>query len=242
MKTVFSTKQVEAKQGEIVVTIASRASKDASGKEKLAAHKPYYGIFAIPEVISAQQDELVKLAALAGLSSAYSKFARSKLPTKLLATACGAEQEITCSLEDLKAVLAAEAAEAKRITKEAITEAWKAVVSNALHKLCGLKGVQSESQLTDQVRRQVGAQLQKRLDWLLSLASTTGIQLRSEEEIIKAIEWIAPLAEKEADSAGWIFAACLDKCIKRLEVLQAKHEEPEEEQEEESEVSIDDLI
>ena len=241
MKTIFTTKAQEPKQNEILVTIASRASKDASGKEKPAAHKPYYGVFEIPEQIASQQDELVKLAALAGLSAAYSKFAKSKLSTKLLSAANGAEQTIACSLDDLRAALASEASEARRITKEAINEAWKAVAASALHKLCALKGVASESQLPDQLRRQVGAQLQKRLDWLLSLASTTGILLRSEQEITEALVWITPLAEKEAGEGGWIFAACLDKCCKRLDALQAKEQEQEEE-EQEPEVSLDDLI
>lgn len=240
MKTIFTTTAQEPKQNEILVTIASRASKDANGKEKPAAHKPYYGVFEIPEQIAAQQDELVKLAAIAGLSNAYARFARSKLPTKLLASANGAEQQIACSLDDLRNALASEAAEARRITKEEINNAWKAVAANALHNLCKLKGVASESQLPDQLRRQVGAQLQKRLDWLLSLASTTGILLRSEQEITEALAWITPLAEKEASDGGWIFAACLDKCLKRLETLQAK--EPEQEAEEEPEVSLDDLI
>ena len=240
MKTIFTTTAQEPKQNEILVTIASRASKDSSGKEKPAAHKPYYGIFEIPEQIETQTDEIVKLAAIAGLSAAYSKFARSKLPTKLLASAGGAEQQIVCTLEDLRAALASEAAEARRITKEAINETWKVVAANAIHKLCQLKGVQSESALPDQLRRQVGAQLQKRQDWLLSLASTTGILLRSEQEITEALAWITPLAEKEAAEGGWIFAACLDKCLKRLEVLQAK--EPEQEAEEEPEVSLDELI
>ena len=242
MKTTFTTQAQEPKANEILVTIASRASKDASGKEKPAAHKPYYGVFEIPEQIAGQQDELVKLAAIAGLSAAYAKFAKSKLPTKLLASANGAEQTIACSLDDLRNALASEAAEARRITKEAINEAWKAVASAALHKLCQLKGVASESALPDQLRRQVGAQLQKRLDWLLSLASTTGIMLRSEQEITEALVWIAPLAEKEAADGGWIFAACLDKCIKRLEALQSKQEEQEQEAEEAPEVSLDELI
>lgn len=241
MKAIFTTAAQEPKANEILVTIASRASKDANGKEKPAAHKPYYGIFEIPEQIAQQSDELVKLAAIAGLSSAYAKFARSKLPTKLLSAANGAEQTIACSLDDLRNALAAEAAESKRITKEAINEAWKIIVANALHNLCKLRGVQSESALPDQLRRQVGAQLQKRQDWLLSLASTTGILLRSEQEIAEALVWITPLAEKEATDGGWIFAACLDKCVKRLEVLQNKQEEQEEE-ELDSEVSLDDLI
>ena len=242
MKAItFTTKAQEPKSNEILVTIASRASKDSSGKEKPAAHKPYYGIFQVPEQIETQSDELVKLAAIAGLSAAYSKFAKSKLPTKLLASANGAEQTIACSLDDLRAALASEASEARRITKEEINNAWKVVAANALHNLCRLKGVESESALPDQLRRQVGAQLQKRLDWLLSLASTTGILLRSEQEITEALSWITPLAEKEAADGGWIFAACLDKCLKRLEALQAKQEEPEEEQEE-PEVSLDELI
>ena len=242
MKAVFKTSAVEPKSNEILVTIASRASKDSSGKEKPAAHKPYYGIFEVPEPIASQQDELVKLAAIAGLSAAYSKFAKTKLPTKLLASANGAEQTIACTLDDLRAALAAEASETRRITKEAINEAWKAVAAAALHKLCQLKGVASESQLPDQLRRQVGAQLRKRLDWLLSLASTTGILLRSEGEITEALVWITPLVEKEANEGGWIFAACLDKCCKRLEALQAKEQEEPEEAEEEVEVSLDDLI
>ena len=241
MKTIFTTTAQEPGNNQILVTIASRASKDANGKEKPAAHKPYYGVFEIPEQIAAQQDELVKLAAIAGLSIAYTKLAKTKLPTKLLSTANGAEQQIVSSLEDLRNALAAEAAESRRITKEAINEAWKAVAANALHNLCKLKGVQSESALPDQLRRQVGAQLQKRLDWLLSLASTTGILLRSEQEIAEALVWITPLAEKEATDGGWIFAACLDKCVKRLDAMQNKQEE-EEEEELDSEVSLDDLI
>lgn len=209
MKTVFSTNALEPKQNEILVTIASRASKDSAGNEKPAAHKPYYGVFEVPEQIAAQQDELVKLAALAGLSAAYTKFAKSKLPTKLLASAAGAEQQIACSLDDLRAALASEASEARRITKEVINEAWKAVAASALHKLCTLKGVASESQLPDNVRRQFSAQMLKRKDFALSFASTTGAKLHSEEALNSGLLWIVALVEAEPEN--WIWSSILEK-------------------------------
>lgn len=218
--TKFSTKPVEVSPAQISIVLATRASKDAEGKEKPAAHVPYYAAIDLPAELTTISDEVLRLAAISGLSDAYQKAARAKLPVRLLANAGGAEQEVTITNDDLRAILAAEST-GQRITKEAVTEAWKIVVSTALHNLCKVKGVASESALPDIVRRQVGAQLQRRCDFLLSMASTTGLLSYSEEAITANLAWLATLAEQEANSGGWLFAACLDKASRRLEKLAA---------------------
>lgn len=243
MSIKFSTTAPsEVSKDALLITIATRGSKGKDGKETKAAHKPYYGVVPIPEPIAAAEDEFVKLAALAGLSAAYQAVIRSKLPTKLLASAKGAEQEVSVTLDDLKARLASDAAESKRLTKEAITEAWKVVVAGAYLKLCQLKGVASESELDDKLRRQVGAQLETRCTFLLSLAATTGVFMRTEAELVAAAEWLTPLAEKEAEtSSGWVFANCLDKIVRRLTQL-AEEREKEPEEEEEAEIDLSDIL
>ena len=246
MKTqfTFTTQQPEIKSNEILLTRATRSSKK-DGKEIPAAFKPMFAVAEIPEAVQNIEDEFIKLAALSGLQAAYQKAITQKLPTDLLKTAAGAAQTISITEQELKSILSSEAGDARRITKEAINEAWKLVVSNALHNLCKLRGVQSESQLPDNVRRQVGARLQKRADFLLSLASTTGVQLYSEEQLTSELEWLIALVEKEQQAAdgSWIFSACLDKVSRRLEKLAEMRASQEEEQEEEEDlIDIDSLI
>ena len=249
MKTqfTFTTKQPqEIKSTEILLTRATRSSKK-DGKEIPAAFKPMFAVAEIPFAVQNIGDEFIKLAALSGLQAAYQKAVTQKLPTDLLKTANGAAQTISITEAELKAILSSEAGEARRITKEAITEAWKLVVSNALHNLCKLRGVQHENHLPDNVRRQVGARLQKRADFLLSLASTTGIQLHSEEQLTQELEWLIALVEKEQaqNDGSWIFAACLEKVTRRLEKLaemRAEAEAEAEQEEEEELVDLDSLI
>ena len=245
MKTqfTFTTKQPEVKNNEILLTRATRSSKK-DGKEIPAAFKPMFCTAEVPFEIQNLANEFIKLAALSGLQAAYQKAVAAKLPADLLKSAAGAEQVISITEAELKAILSSEAGEARRITKEAITEAWKIVVSNALHNLCKLRGVQHENHLPDNVRRQVGARLQKRQDFLLSLASTTGVQMYSEEQLTSELEWLIALVEKEQQAAdgSWIFAACLEKVTRRLEKLAEMRASQEEESDEEELVDLDSLI
>ena len=246
MKTqfTFTTKQPEIKNNEILLTRATRSSKK-DGKEIPAAFRPMFATAEIPAAIADIQDEFIKLAALSGLQVAYQKAVTQKLPADLLKTANGAEQIISITEAELKSILSSEAGDARRITKEAINEAWKLVVSSALHNLCKLRGVQHENHLPDNVRRQVGARLQKRADFLLSLASTTGVQLYSEEQLTSELEWLIALVEKEQaqNDGSWIFSACLEKVTRRLEKLAEMRASQEEEQEEEEDlIDIDSLI
>jgi len=235
----FTTKQVEAAANQILLSRATRASKK-DGKEVPAAFKPLFAVVEIPEAVSTIDNEFIKLAALNGIQQAYQKIITAKLPIDLLKTSNGADQVISIDSDDLLSALKAEAGEARRITKEAINDAWKVVVAGALHNLCKLKNVSSESELPDNIRRQVGAQLQKRADFLLSMASTTGIQLRNEEELTSSLEWLIKLVENEAaaQNGQWIFSAILEKINARLEKLA----EMKLESEEEIEVSEVDLI
>ena len=240
-KTVQPT---EIKSNELLLNRSTRSSKK-DGKEIPAAFKPMFAVVEVPFEIQNIANEFVKLAALSGLQVAYQKAVTQKLPTDLLKTANGAEQTISISEAELKSILSSEAGDARRITKEAINEAWKLVVSNALHNLCRLKGVQHESHLPDAVRRQVGARLQKRADFLLSLASTTGVQMYSADQLTSELEWIIALVEKEQSAAdgGWIFAACLDKVSRRLEKLAEIAAEAEEEEENPDEaIDVDALM
>ena len=242
MKTqfCFTTKQPEIKSNEILLTRATRSSKK-DGKEIPAAFRPMFATAEIPEAVQNIEDEFIKLAALSGLQAAYQKAITQKLPTDLLKTAAGAEQIISITEAELKSILSSEAGDARRITKEAITEAWKVVVTNALHNLCKLRGVQSESQLPDNVRRQVGARLQKRSDFLTSLASTTGVQLYSADQLTSELEWLIALVEKEQaqNDGSWIFAACLDKVSRRLERLAELAAEAESEELDSADEAID---
>ena len=246
MKTqfTFTTKQPEIKSNEILLTRATRSSKK-DGKEIPAAFRPMFATAEIPEAVQSIEDEFIKLAALSGLQAAYQKAITQKLPTDLLKTAAGAAQTISITEQELKSILSSEAGDARRITKEQITEAWKVVVSSALHNLCKLRGVQSESQLPDNVRRQVWARLQKRADFLLSLASTTGVQLYSEEQLTSELEWLIALVEKEQaqNDGSWIFSACLEKVTRRLEKLaEMRASQEQEESDEEELVDLDSLI
>ena len=238
----FTTKQVEANSNQLLLSRATRASKK-DGKEVPAAFKSLFAVVEIPQTVAAINDEFIKLAALNGIQAAYQKIITAKLPLDLLKTSNGADQVISIDSDDLLSALKAESGEARRITKEAINDAWKIVVSGALHTLCKLKNVSSESELPDNIRRQVGAQLQKRADFLLSMASTTGIQLRTEEELTSSLEWLIKLVENEAaaDNGQWIFSAILGKINARLERLAEMKLEPEIEVEE-GDVDLIDLF
>ena len=229
----FSTKSIEANSNQILLSRATRASKK-DGKEIPAAFKALFAVVEVPEAVSTIDNEFIKLAALNGVQAAYQKIITAKLPLDLLKTSNGAEQIISIDSDDLLSALKAEAGEARRITKEAINDAWKVVVAGALHNLCKLKNVSSESELPDNIRRQVGAQLQKRADFLLSMASTTGIQLRNEEELTSSLEWLIKLVENEAeqDNGQWVFSAILGKINARIEKLAEMRLEPEIEVEE----------
>ena len=234
----------EVKSNELLLNRSTRSSKK-DGKEIPAAFKPMFAVVEIPAAVQNIADEFIKLAALSGLQSAYQKAITQKLPTDLLKTANGADQTISITEAELKSILSSEAGDARRITKEVISEAWKIVVSNALHNLCKLRGVQHENHLPDNVRRQVGARLQKRADFLLSLASTTGVQMYSAEQLTSELEWLITLVEKEQSAAdgSWIFAACLDKVSRRLEKLAELAAEAEEEEENPDEaIDVDALM
>ena len=246
MSTItFKTVQPsEIKSNELLLNRSTRSSKK-DGKEIPAAFKPMFATVEIPFEVQNIANEFIKLAALSGLQAAYQKAVAAKLPTDLLRTANGADQTISITEAELKSILSSEAGDARRITKEAINEAWKIVVSSALHNLCRLKGVQHENHLPDNVRRQVGARLQKRADFLLSLASTTGVQMYSAEQLTSELEWLITLVEKEQSTAdgSWIFAACLDKVSRRLERLAEIAAEAEAEEEDADEnINIDELF
>jgi hypothetical protein len=93
-KITFSTKAVEATNANELIIVRATRSVKKDGKEIPAAFKPHYGKVIIPEAIAAETNELVKLAALAGLSAAYNKLVTSKLLTDLLATSGDAEQVV----------------------------------------------------------------------------------------------------------------------------------------------------
>ena len=205
----FSTKQVETEQNELLLIRATRASKK-DGKEIPAAFAPHYGKVSIPEAIAAEANELVKLAALAGLSAAYNKLLTSKLPTDLLASAPkDAEQVVSISEADLITALKSEAGNSQRLTKEAISAAWNSVQASALQKLLTLKHLSFAAQLPDNVRRQFSAQMLKRKDFVLSFASTTGAKLHSEDALNSGLLWIVALVE--ADPDNWIWSSILEK-------------------------------
>jgi hypothetical protein len=104
----FQHEALEATNANELVIVRATRSVKKDGKEVPAAFKPHYGKVSIPEAIAAETNELVKLAALAGLSAAYNKLVTSKLPTDLLATSGDAEQVVTISEADLIAALRSE--------------------------------------------------------------------------------------------------------------------------------------
>lgn len=204
----FTTKSLETEANELLLIRATRASK-RDGKEIPAAFAPHYGKVQIPEAIASEPNELVKLAALAGLSAAYNKLLTSKLPTDLLSNAPkDAEQTVSISESDLIAALRADTS-AQRLTKDAISAAWNSVQATALQRLLTLKHLSSEAQLPDNVRRQFSAQMLKRKDFALSFASTTGAKLHAEEALNTGLIWIVALVE--ADPANWIWSSILEK-------------------------------
>lgn len=75
------------------------------------------------------------------------------------------------------------------------------------------------------------------------MASTTGIQLRTEEELTSSLEWLIKLVENEAaaDNGQWVFSAILGKINARIEKLAELKLETEEEIEV-SEVDVLDLF
>ena len=204
----FSTKTLEAANANELIIVRATRSVKKDGKEIPAAFKPHYGKVSVPEAITAETNELVKLAALAGLSAAYSKLVASKLPTDLLATSGDAEQVVTITEADLISALRSEGS-AQRLTKEAISAAWNIVQAQALQRLLKLKGMSEESQLPDNVRRQFSAQMLKRKDFALSFASTTGVKLHSEEALNSGLPWIIALVEAAPDN--WIWSSILEK-------------------------------
>ena len=210
----FSTKTLEAANANELIIIRATRSVKKDGKEIPAAFKPHYGKVLIPEAIAAEANELVKLAALAGLSAAYNKLVTSKLPTDLLATSGEAEQVVTISEADLISALRSEGS-AQRLTKEAISAAWNIVQAQALQRLLKLKGMSAEEQLPDNVRRQFSAQMLKRKDFALSFASTTGAKLHSEEALNSGLVWIVSLVEADPDS--WIWSSILEKITSEVQ-------------------------
>jgi hypothetical protein len=210
----FSTKTLEATAANELIIVRATRSVKKDGKEIPAAFKPHYGKVSIPEAIAAEANELVKLAALAGLSAAYNKLVTAKLPTDLLATAGEAEQIVTISEADLIAALRSEGS-TQRLTKEAISAAWNIVQAQAMQRLLKLKGMSEESQLPDNVRRQFSAQMLKRKDFALSFASTTGAKLHSEEALNSGLVWIVSLVE--ADPDNWIWSSILEKITSEVQ-------------------------
>lgn len=210
----FSTKALEAANSSELIIVRATRSVKKDGKEIPAAFKPHYGKVSIPDAITAETNELVKLAALAGLSAAYNKLVTSKLPTDLLATSGDAEQIVTISEADLIAALRSEGS-AQRLTKEAISAAWNAVQAQAMQRLLKLKGMSTEAQLPDNVRRQFSAQMLKRKDFALSFASTTGAKLHSEEALNSGLPWIIALVE--ADPDNWIWPSILEKITSEVQ-------------------------
>jgi hypothetical protein len=207
----FSTKTLEATNANELIIVRATRSVKKDGKEVPAAFKPHYGKVSIPDAITEETNELVKLAALAGLSAAYNKLVTAKLPTDLLAAAPkDAEQVVSISEADLiRSAPKSEAGSAQRLTKEAISAAWNAIQAQALQRLLKLKGLTEESQLPDNVRRQFSAQMLKRKDFALSFASTTGAKLHAEEALNSGLPWIIALVE--ADPDNWIWASILEK-------------------------------
>ena len=207
----FTAKQPDTdSENEILFTRATRASIKA-GVEQPAAFEPRFGVVQIPESISRLEPEFVKLAALAGLKEAYKRLIADKLPVDLLKSDGGADQQISITDEELVQVLRGTESSA-RLTKELINAAWSAVQAHALHKLLQLKGVRAEKELPDNVRRQFGAHMLKRAEFCLSLASTTGVKLHSEDALTSALPWLIAAAEQQqASEHGWIFTSMLEK-------------------------------
>ena len=206
----FSTKQPEAGENEILLSRATRASVK-NGKEQAAAFQPRFAIVPIPSAISSLESEFLKLAALSGLKEAYKRLIADKLPADLLKTDGGAEQQISITDEEITQVLRG-AESSARLTKELIGAAWGVVQAGALHKLMTLKGVRAEKELPDNVRRQFSAQMLKRCEFCLSLASTTGVKLHSEDALTSALPWMIAATEQQQPSEhGWVFASMLEK-------------------------------
>lgn len=211
---IFTTKTLETTAANELIIVRATRSVKKDGKEIPAAFKPHYGKVVIPEAIAAEANELVKLAALAGLSAAYTKLVTSKLPTDLLATSGEAEQIVTITEADLISALRSEG-NSQRLTKEAISAAWNTVQAQAMQRLLKLKGMTDEAQLPDNVRRQFSAQMLKRKEFALSFASTTGAKLHSEEALNSGLPWIIALVE--ADSSNWIWASILEKITSEVQ-------------------------
>ena len=207
----FTTKQPDtSNENEILLTRATRASTKG-GKEQAAAFEPRFGVVQIPELVQTLESEFLKLAALAGLKEAYKRLIAEKLPVDLLKSDGGAEQQISITDEELVQVLRGTESSA-RLTKELINAAWSAVQASALHKLLKLKDVRAEKDLPDNVRRQFSAQMLKRAEFCLSLASTTGVKLHSEDALTSALPWlIAATEQQQASEHGWIFTSMLEK-------------------------------
>jgi len=234
----FSVKQPEAAANEILLQRATRASVK-NGKEQAAAFQPRFAVVQIPEAISSLESEFVKLAALAGLKEAYKRLVTEKLSVDLLKTDGGADQQISITDDEITQMLRGTESSA-RLTKELINTAWAAVQAGALHKLMTLKGVKSEKELPDNVRRQFSAQMLKRCEFCLSLASTTGVKLHSEDALTSALPWMIAAAEQQqASEHGWVFTSMLEKVTSEIQRREDARNAVAEEQDEDDVEALD---
>ena len=233
----FTTKSIEANSNQLLLSRATRASKK-DGKEVPAAFKPLFAVVEIPQAVATINDEFIKLAALNGVQAAYQKIITAKLPIDLLKTSNGADQIISIDESDLLSALK-ESGDSRRLTKELINGAWRAIQATALQKLCTLKKVEAEKFLPDSVRRQFSAAMVKRLDFALSFASTTGVKLQSDEALNSALPWMIALVEAEASSDGWIFTAILEKITNEIQRREDERNAAAEESEESEEETVD---
>ena len=234
----FTTKSIEANSNQLLLSRATRASK-RDGKEVPAAFKPLFATVEIPFVVQNIADEFIKLAALNGVQAAYQKVIAAKLPLDLLKTSNGADQIISIDESELLSALKSEAGESRRLTKELINGAWRAIQATALQKLCTLKKVEAEKFLPDSVRRQFSAAMVKRLDFALSFASTTGVKLQSDEALNSALPWMLALVESEVSTDGWIFTAILEKITNEIQRREDERNAAAEESEESEEETVD---
>ena len=234
----FTTKSIEANSNQLLLSRATRASK-RDGKEVPAAFKPLFATVEIPFVVQNIADEFIKLAALNGVQAAYQKVIAAKLPLDLLKTSNGADQIISIDESELLSALKSEAGESRRLTKELINGAWRAIQATALQKLCILKKVEAEKFLPDSVRRQFSAAMVKRLDFALSFASTTGVKLQSDEALNSALPWMIALVESEVSTDGWIFTAILEKITNEIQRREDERNAAAEESEESEEETVD---
>jgi len=238
----FTVTQQEAGTNEILLSRATRASTKG-GKEQAAAFVPRFAVVQIPDVIASIESEFLKLAALTGLKEAYKRLVADKLPVDLLKSDGGAEQQISITEDELVQTLRGTESSA-RLTKELINTAWAAVQAGALHKLMTLKGVKQEKDLPDNVRRQFSAQMLKRAEFCLSLASTTGVKLHSEDALTSALPWMIAAAEQQqASEHGWVFTSMLEKVTGEIQRREdARNAQASEQDEDDDSLDLDALF